>query len=113
MAWDITSDLSGVTAQHYLTVKCAVCGKWDCFEHTAPAQAEWGTSYRLTAALDCYKPTTGLPPPPERKPHVCPKCEGYRVIPLGNATQVCPTCRGSGTVWEDHSGMPYVRGYAT
>jgi DnaJ-class molecular chaperone len=31
-------------------------------------------------------------------PHTCPKCEGRKV--LGIAGDDCPTCEGTGVVWE-------------
>lgn len=46
------------------------------------------------------------------KPHTCPKCEGRKC--LGTAGDECPTCNGTGVVWEPegpdeaagHVGVP-------
>lgn len=35
------------------------------------------------------------------KPHTCPKCEGRKV--QGTAGPSCPTCDGTGVVWEPGS----------
>jgi DnaJ-class molecular chaperone len=32
------------------------------------------------------------------QPHTCPKCEGRKC--LGTAGDECPTCEGTGVVWE-------------
>ena len=89
---DFNGGVPNIEVQNFMTVKCALCGKLDCVEHTAPAQAEC-TSYRLLTALDCYKPVAGLPPPPGREPHICPKCHGLDAGP-------CHPCGGTGIVWE-------------
>jgi DnaJ-class molecular chaperone len=36
------------------------------------------------------------------KPHTCPTCEGRRV--QGLAGPPCPTCNGTGVVWEPPDG---------